>query len=135
MNTELLLKVADAIEKEELASFDMRDWYRKRGPDHCKTTACIAGFTAMLIGADMSEPYRLRTFAEQALEGGPSIATRELFFANSMNERAGDRLIRDSLDVISLHYTQHVPAALRWMVENNQYNWREAFKALGVCKS
>lgn len=134
MNTELLLKVADAIEKEELASFDMRDWYRKRGPDHCKTTACIAGFTAMLIGADMSESYRLRNYAEQALEGGPSIATRELFFAHSMNERVEGVIKRDGLVVISLYYTQYAPAALRWMVENNQYNWREAFKALGVYK-
>jgi hypothetical protein len=46
MNTELLLKVKEAILREP-EHFDMADWFRFR--EECGTTACIAGW-AISIG-------------------------------------------------------------------------------------
>lgn len=58
MNAERMLEVADAIEAEEVADFNMADYFsgkaahevldRWDGQGHCGTAACIAGFTTLL---------------------------------------------------------------------------------------
>lgn len=58
MNAERMLAVADAIEAEEIAEFDMRYYFKGEFAkevlnrwdhiNHCGTSACIAGFTLLL---------------------------------------------------------------------------------------
>lgn len=80
MNTELLLKVRDAILAEPL-KFDMRDWLAQSENSPCGTTACIAGWAASIhLGHEkLSETARLfnsndsddEFFPEEYLDIGP----------------------------------------------------------------
>lgn len=105
MNKENILKVADEIEKIP-DKFDMQ-----------YPSSCVAGFAGMIFGVASTHP---------ATNGAIHLGLRynqmnELFLAHSM----GPDGITQITEAKSL-----VPSALRWMVLNNDINWRRAFTAV-----
>ncbi len=134
MNKERLLQVADAIEREEIAKFDMGTWYSRPSDafkaeyPKCETTGCVAGFAMLMFGdGDYSSMHQ---FPAKLLEVPEDVAY-ELFYAGSVatDDDSGFTVISANRD-----YTQAVPEALRWMVANDTINWRDALTAIGAIK-
>ena len=104
MNRENILKVADEIERRP-DEFDMQ--YPR---------SCIAGFTNQLFD-------KVSNFGSQNAAIHLGLRTNqweELFYCRSLID--GITLVTQSKIL--------VPNALRWMVSNNDINWRRAFTAV-----
>ena len=105
MNKENILKVADAIEKD-IAFFNMQ-----------YPNQCVAGYANRLFPIINHYPP-----ANAAIHLGlRNNQLDELFYVRSM----GSEGITQTTEAKML-----VPDALRWMVSNNDINWRRAFTAV-----
>ena len=132
MNKENMYKVADAIEKGEIAKFNMHNFVARNydGSEYsCGTAACVGGFTSLLArqevrdGKDNEHIYcshqdTAQHYLDLTFEQG-----MDLFYAYTHDEAIpgvdGNK--------------EHVPAALRWMANNNSVNWDDAFEAVASC--
>ena len=99
MNKERVLALADAIEQHTLPiGFNMRDFFAEHIPDMsghgCGTTACIAGWAAMLSGRkdDCTSGYAAESVATEWLEISERTAAH-LFYGEGQahRERASAR--------------------------------------------
>lgn len=109
MNHENILKVADAIE-EDITKFDMQYPF-----------SCVAGYAAKLFGHVgvsgelASGSIHLGLRSQQAYE---------MFYCRSMDSanKSGIEAVTEAREL--------VPDALRYMVEEEDINWRRAFTAV-----
>lgn len=117
MNKERILAIADAIEKEP-KNFDM-------GIYHCGSTACIAGHAVILFGRPKVKYDGIDWFTDgQKLLDLTEEEASELFLGEELEYKANN---------LAFHYIMEretgVPAALRWMVENDKIDWKDALDA------
>lgn len=137
MNKENMLKIADAIEAQQIATFHMSDFVYNK----CGTSACVAGFAHLLMAIEQKQSApednllsadRLSLAADYL--GLDYADANELFYAHSLDfgvtkeetEVYGYEFIDEE------EYNQHGAKVLRWMVENDNVNWKEALTALGI---
>jgi hypothetical protein len=109
-----LNQVADHIEAHpwEFTMLDFGD---------CGTAGCVAWHAAKLAGLG-NDIENMSVRGERAL-GLPIMQAKELFLAHSIPST-------NNLSFINKH-ARHVPAALRWMAEN-EIDWAKALAAVGV---
>lgn len=129
MNKQRMYLVADAIEKEQIAKFNMFDFID--GYHTCKTAACVCGFAALLNYPNHSvsdvkdavyDDYgSFMSFGEKYLEITKYEAD-ELF--NPHHDSYGTVQINNSY--------KYVPKAIRWMADNDTIDWDQAFIAIGL---
>lgn len=160
MNTQILIKVADAIEASLKATspppvvFDMTNWAEpvfQPDDDHiekvltgevpatCGTTACLAGWIVYIESPERYEGFirnswyeghgplahSISSLATDILRAPPNVAAR-LFIPNQIGDPLDGVGINDVNDNRKL-----VPAALRWMVMTETYDWNAAAIAVG----
>lgn len=111
MNKVALLRVADMIAAGSDVAFCM-DMTLDR--NDCGTSACVAGFALIDKCGSFNAAYRSGVWEAQKHLGLTETQKLELFYSPTV-----------PFDEINLN-AQHVPAALRWMVENNTISWLDA---------
>lgn len=111
MNKVALLRVADMIAAGSDVAFCM-DMTLVR--NDCGTSACVAGFALIDKCGSFNAAYREGVYAAQIYLGLTETQKSELFYSPTVE-----------FNEIN-HNAQHVPAALRWMVENNTISWLDA---------
>lgn len=111
MNTENMLRVADAIEEESIAKFNMGAWV---GTSCCGTVACVAGFATLLEPGVRSH----RSWSERGekILGLTDSEAEELFYGGP-----------HSLDWLT-RQKKLVPDAIRWMALTGEVSWRKAIE-------
>lgn len=134
MNVENILKVADAIEKHEIAwlGFNMRSWYADRDDGFtgfeyddlsghkCGTVACIAGWaTAVEVG----ELVLIKELENSRLEGRkltsiPLVSEPEDFLGLD-NHQAGQLFHGARVDTTAAHAVR----ALRHLAATGKVDW------------
>lgn len=148
MNSDFMLKVADAIEKEQKfhfldkdgwkvtlsTSFDMESWGTMVNMEphthtqalDCGTSACVAGWACIL---DSPEGWYRR------LTGYDSFSTeRRARVLLGLSDADAHRLFYASpVGMVWLNdNAKYVPDALRWMALNGEVDWVRALEAAGA---
>ena len=124
MNTELLRRIADAIESQSVGSrkvgLNMLHWH---GQYHaCGTSACVAGYTELIetgqasISIDVGERARVSLALSQD-------QAHELFYGEDLAKELGVGLITAQERINASEHL--VPDALRWMADNETIDWRQ----------
>lgn len=125
-----MLKVADAIEKRQVATtkvgFNMNSYVGDGGTRNaqdangswCGTTACVAGFATLINQVEL-------VVDEEQCDWEPHEIGREYLGLSHM--QAND-LFLDAVDLFNEKNTL-VPDALRYMAMTGKVNWREAIEA------
>lgn len=133
MNRQRLLDIAAHIEAEP-QTFDMATVLNE-----CGTVGCIMGQAIMLF--DRARLEKARKVQLIGL-GAPSLArellglseddAQELFYAESLDVIDDGVFEEYGYDVVENNYRALVPAALRWMIANDAFNWEQALFAVGA---
>lgn len=137
MNREMMLRVADAVERENAngvqVSLDMFNWHDKKklfGFITCGTTACIGGFVDILLEEDRDMArWVSRGFGMLGYVGeGRSIFARAKE-ALDLNYEEADQLMLDRPAFKHINKNRkYVPDALRWMALTERVDWYEAIR-------
>lgn len=120
MNKERMYAVAEAIEKEQIAKFDMCDFVIKKHT--CRTAACVCGFAAIL-----EYPENTTDIIYEKHNGFMHFGMN---YFDITDLEADELFVPASIGYVNANY-QHVPNALRWMADNNIINWNKAFIGIG----
>jgi hypothetical protein len=120
---DLLRKVADRIEREN--RFDMGTYGRKDGL--CGTVACVAGHIVWMTEPGEFEKAIFRGFYSRDIH---STATDKL----NISDNEADELFAPTGGVDINNHKNLVPAALRWMSDNECLSWDKAGPAVGFFK-
>jgi hypothetical protein len=122
MNAESILRVADAIEKHEIADlgFNMNDWVSSKYPDksghNCGTSACIAGYAVAAFDG-MDEVERINSLTEDEKIEQFFGRAREIFDMDT--EDADDLMVFFSGDPTPLKAAR----TLRHLAATGEVNW------------
>lgn len=125
MNKAAILKVADAIEQQELkdVGFNMCDYYSKhyhedRSERHCQSTACIAGWTMLVMNPDIKwDGFSIHSVAQDIL--GLNGDEANLLFCMRGSQYAMDDINPET-----------AVAVLRHLAENGEVQWDYYIAAL-----
>lgn len=150
MDSKRILEIADAIERQEIATFDMTHVVEQVTNDEnhhpCGTAACVGGFALIMYMPfwKMQDDPHWEERAGEVLGLTDQQAT-ELFLAFSLDRYSTLNEDGDTADVslfesfgsretdglrLINELRAHVPAALRYMVEQNDIHWRRALNAV-----
>lgn len=124
MNAELMLRVADAVESENVrghrVTLNMHSWH---GPDlgpSCGTTACIGGYVDLFVHEeiDVSRFYNDMSVFRTAQD------------ALDLTYRDAWALMTDSENYSWINRNKDlVPDALRWMAMTGEISWGKGLQA------
>ena len=125
---EWLLRAADFIEKNP-ERFDMNMW--------CGTSCCVAGTIMFLADKTLKEGSVRETVFPMLF--GKDLPMYESDREGEWATTTPEELLYENLFVppgVSLYaineHRLRVPEILRWMVENEHYDWRSAARALHI---
>jgi hypothetical protein len=137
MNKEMFLRVADAIEKEQLEDgkpfrFEMSDWVRRYSNpsinnhgNFCGTAACVAGTAVLLKHGDNLHTEGRHYFTlngREKLFEYQDEGTRIM----GLERRAAEHLFGE-VELANAN-RRYVPDALRWMAESGRVDWKKGFE-------
>lgn len=126
MNVELLRKVADAIERQQVndrsVGLNMQAWHGVHHP--CGTSACVAGYVDLIVNEGRQSQRTVVLGIARASLDLTFSQSQELFFGLETGLRQGVW----NLDILArINRSEHlVPTALRWMADTGRIEWDAA---------